>query len=84
MKIDIAFGYLGNGITVYNTAIKINYDYPTIAHISDGGIVKYYIDESKIPAEIKQRINDVAAERRAEQTYLFEKLPAQVQWQKNS
>lgn len=38
---------LGNGITVYDISREKNNDYLTVAHISDEGAVKYYVDDSK-------------------------------------
>lgn len=79
-KFDIMFGCLGNGITVFNRAVTINHDYPTIAHISNGGRITYYISKSSIPAEIIERIEKQARDHKADQTYLFERLPGQTQW----
>lgn len=44
-------GCLGNGTTVCNKAVKENGDYKTIAHISNGGTIKWYIKnpESYVP-----------------------------------
>lgn len=57
-KYDIMYACLGNGVTVCNRAITVNNDYPIIAHISEGGNVKYY---ENIPEEIKRKIDDHAA-----------------------
>lgn len=37
-------GCLGNGTTVCNKAVIENGDYKVIAHISEGGRIKWYID----------------------------------------
>ena len=37
-------GCLGNGVTVCNKAVMENGDYKTIAHISAGGRIKWYIE----------------------------------------
>ena len=44
-------GCLGNGTTVCNKAVMENGDYKTIAHISNGGRIKWYIQnpESYVP-----------------------------------
>lgn len=46
-------GCLGNGTTVCNKAVIENGDYKTIAHISNGGRIKWYIQnpESYVPAD---------------------------------
>lgn len=40
---------LGNGITVSNSAVEEHGDYKQIAHISDEGIITYYVTEGYIP-----------------------------------
>lgn len=57
-KYDLGFGSLGSGTTVYNRAKMVGSDYPTIAHISDHGVVNYYGKE--YPAEVKKEIEDFA------------------------
>ena len=46
-------GCLGNGTTVCNKAVEENGDYKVIAHISDGGRIKWYIKnpESYVPED---------------------------------
>ncbi|MCD8089506.1 MAG: YodL domain-containing protein [Clostridiales bacterium] len=46
-KSSIHFGLLGNGITVYDISREKDNDYLTVAHISDKGVVKYYVDDLK-------------------------------------
>ncbi|MCD8090175.1 MAG: DUF3849 domain-containing protein [Clostridiales bacterium] len=46
-KSSIHFGLLGNGITAYDVSREKNNDYLTIAHISNEGIVNYYVDDLK-------------------------------------
>jgi hypothetical protein len=36
-KSDLGFGYLGNGMTVWDRNQEANGDYKTVAHISDNG-----------------------------------------------
>lgn len=67
----LGYGSLGNGTTVWNSADidKEANDYRTIAHISDDGTVKFYVDDlpEGVKAEIKNKalffstdyINDV-------------------------
>lgn len=55
---DLGFGYLGNGLTVWNRAKEIGGDYPTIAHISPEGEVTYY--EENLPQSVKERIRQAA------------------------
>ena len=52
-------GYLGNGLTVWNRAVEENGDYQTIAHISDEGEIRYYVDG--LPADVVVRIEQTAA-----------------------
>lgn len=55
---DIAFGYKGNGITVWNRQQFENNDYKTIAHISDNGQVNFY--DNNLPEDVKKQIRDMA------------------------
>lgn len=50
-KFELFGGCLGNGTTVCNKAAMENGDYKTIAHISNGGRIKWYIKnpESYVP-----------------------------------
>lgn len=51
-------GCLGNGTTVCNKAVEENGDYKVIAHISNGGRIKWYIKnpESYVPADDMKKI----------------------------
>ena len=64
---DIGMGYLGNGLTVWNRAVEENGDYQTIAHISDEGEIRYYVDG--LPDDVVARIEQAAA--REQQKALF-------------
>ena len=55
---DIGMGYLGNGLTVWNRAVKVDGDYQTIAHISPEGEISYRV--SGLPAEVVERIEQAA------------------------
>lgn len=68
-KYDLGFGYLGNGLTVWNRASEVNGDYPTIAHISPEGEITYYVQD--LPQSVVERIERVAKQEVAKK----EKLP---------
>ena len=55
---DLGYGFLGNGITVWNRAEEKNGDYVTVAHIETDRSVKFY--DKDMPHEIKQKIDTVA------------------------
>lgn len=42
----IHFGFLGNGVTVWDASKTVNGDYPTVAHIAYDRTVKYYREVS--------------------------------------
>lgn len=42
-KFELFGGCLGNGTTICNKAVEENGDYKVIAHISNGGRIKWYI-----------------------------------------
>lgn len=51
---------LGNGTTVCNKAVMEYGEYKTIAHISEGGRIKWYVKnpESYVPAEDMKKIEE--------------------------
>jgi len=55
---DLGYGFLGNGITVWNRAEEKNGDYVTVAHIATDRTVSFY--DKDMPHEIKQKIDTVA------------------------
>jgi len=55
---DLGYGFLGNGITVWNRAEEVDGNYVTVAHIETDRSVKFY--DKDMPHEVKQRINTVA------------------------
>ena len=57
-KYDLGFGYLGNGLTVWNRAEERNGDYITVAHIAHDRTVRFY-DET-MPDDVSARIENVA------------------------
>ena len=59
-KFELFMCCLGNGITLANKAVEENNEYKTIGHISEGGNIKLYIDESYIPKEDMAKIKSEA------------------------
>lgn len=57
---DIGYGFLGNGLTVWNRLEEEHGDYKTIAHIDADRSVKFYDDA--LPEAVKEQIRKVAAE----------------------
>ena len=55
---NIGAGYMGNGLTIWNRAVKENGDYKIIAHIDPYG--KISIRDKAMPAKIKSMIEDWA------------------------
>lgn len=63
---DLGFGYLGNGIAVWNRLEEVHHDYKTIAHISDdGNTIKYY---EELPDEVRKHIEAFAEREKTEST----------------
>lgn len=57
-RYDIAMGYRGNGLTIWNRNVERNGDYKTIAHISSDGKITNY--EKRQPKEVTEYINKIA------------------------
>ena len=55
---DLGYGFLGNGITVWNRAEEKDGDYPTVAHISTEREVTVY--DKDMPESVVDRIKAVA------------------------
>jgi hypothetical protein len=55
---DLGFGYLGNGITVWNRAEEVNRDYRTVAHIATDRTITFY--DQDMPHEVREQIDAVA------------------------
>lgn len=55
---NIGAGYMGNGLTIWNRAVKENGDYKIIAHIDPYG--KISIRDKQMPSKIKSMIEDWA------------------------
>ncbi len=63
-KRDLHFGYFGNGLTVYDVSVidpEIN-DHPTVAHISEEGNIKMYVND--IDIDDVKHIKEAAARER--------------------
>ena len=56
---SLGYGFLGNGLTVWNRKELEHGDYKTIAHIAPDRTVKFYVDD--LPEEIKREIEHTAA-----------------------
>lgn len=65
-KFELFMGCLGNGVTVCNKAVTERGDYKKIAHISEHGVIKFYVSEDYIPADVMQRIKQSAEVNKAE------------------
>ncbi|MCH5199706.1 MAG: AAA family ATPase [Oscillospiraceae bacterium] len=72
---NIHFGLLGNGITCYDISKmdRENNDHLTVAHISEEGIVRYYVDD--LSESDKKQIESHAAMQKKKFTEEWDKLP---------
>ena len=59
-RYDIGYGFMGNGLTVWNRLEEEHGDYKTIAHIDADRSVKFY--DEKLPEIVREQIRKVAAE----------------------
>jgi len=75
---NIHFGLLGHGITCYDTSRMVNGDYPTVAHISNGGNIKYYSDD--LSANDKRLIEEQAARQKRKFIEEWNKLPIESRY----
>lgn len=73
---------LGNGTTVCNKAVMEHNDYKYIAHISNAGNIKLYVDEDYIPAEDMKRIKAYADKCACDFHNNFEKQDIKQQYYK--
>lgn len=73
-KSELFMCCLGNGITVCNKAVMENNDYKTIAHISEGGNIKLYVEKSYIPLKDMEIIQKCADSKKKDFQEKFEKL----------
>lgn len=63
---ELFIGYLGNGATVCNKAVQENGDYKTVAHVSNCGNIKLYVQPSYIPDAEMKKIEEVAKRHKTE------------------
>jgi len=61
---ELFIGYLGNGATVCNKASIFDDDYQIISHISEAGIIKWFVPSNTIPAKALEAIEKTAIEHR--------------------
>lgn len=74
-KFELFMCCMGNGISVFNSAVTEHGDYKYIAHISETGNVKYYVLGDYIPEESKKKIENAAENQRQEWENFFSNLP---------
>ncbi len=79
-KSAIHFGLLGNGITCYDVSRTVGGDYPTVAHISDEGNVKYY--DENLSADDKRIIEEQAARQKRDFTENWNKLSIEARYER--
>ena len=81
-KFELFMCCLGNGTTVCNKAVMEHNDYKHIAHISNAGNIKLYVDEDYIPAEDMKRIKVYADKCACDFHNNFEKQSVKQQYYK--
>lgn len=81
-KFELFAGCLGNGITICNKAVMEYGDYKKVAHISNGGNIKLYVDADYIPDEDMKKIIFMADAQRKAFQEKFEMLPEIQQYEK--
>lgn len=74
-KFELFMCCMGNGISVFNSAVTEYGDYKYIAHISETGNIKYYVSADYIPEESKAKIESAAKNQRQEWEKYFSSLP---------
>lgn len=81
-KFELFMCSMGNGIVVCNKAIEEHGDYKSIAYISKGGNVKFYVNKSYIPSEDMEKIKKTAEKMRNDYATKFSQLTELEQYQK--
>ena len=81
-KFELFMCCLSNGTTVCNKAVREYGDYKTIAYISVGGNIKFYVPENYIPQEDMQIIRKCANSDKARFRADFEKMGKYEQYEK--
>ena len=77
---DLGFYCLGNGVTVVNRAVKESGDYKMIAHISNAGKIKYYVDIDYIHEDAMKRIQGCAETNKKEFIATFNRRTKEQQY----
>jgi hypothetical protein len=78
---ELWFGCFGNGTMVCNKAVKENGDYKEVAHISEHGVIKFYVDESYIPKDAVRRIRETAQREKEEFLKMWNKKDYIDKWE---
>lgn len=79
-KFELFAGCLGNGTTICNKAAMEYGDYKKVAHISEGGNITWYVDQSDIPNTEMEKIKKWAANDKRKFQEQFEKLSDDEQY----
>ncbi|MCM1234431.1 MAG: DEAD/DEAH box helicase family protein, partial [Ruminococcus flavefaciens] len=58
-RYDLGYGFLGNGLTVWNRLETEHGDYKTVAHIGADRSVKFY--DAAMPEAVREQIREIAA-----------------------
>ena len=74
---DLFMCCLGNGTTVCNKAVidRETLDYKFVAHISEAGIISWYVNKHTLPDEAIERIENTAATDRRQWIEMWDKEP---------
>lgn len=64
-KFKLWMGCLGNGTSVCNKAVEEYGDYKKIAHISEEGEIKWYVDDTYTPPDAVEKIKAYAAKQKS-------------------
>ena len=81
-KFELFMCSMGNGMVVCNKAIEEHGDYKSIAYISKGGNVKFYVNKNSIPSEDMEKIKKTAEKMRNDYEAKFSQLTELEQYQK--
>lgn len=79
-KFELFMGCLGNGITVCNKAVMECGDFKHIAHISEEGIITWYVSDDYCPPEARKRIEQEAGRQGEKYQQWFNSLPKLEQY----
>lgn len=60
-QFDLFLGHLGNGTIACNKAVYEHGDYKKIAHISEHGVIEWYVSKDSVPEDAIHNIQNVAA-----------------------